>query len=149
MKKTTKPNPLKFFNDNKAMAYKKAGGAMDAFKKSLIKKDNGGVTGNEPMIGPKTQEQAMMSNIMNYQPPIPFANKPTLEERSRKAMMDSMNNMRNMPVNPRGSSGPRGTYEDYKPKPLSDAERRFDEMQLNKLHSQGAKKGGSVKRKKK
>ena len=41
MKKTTKPNPLKTFNDNNAMAYKKAGGAMDAFKKSLKKADNG------------------------------------------------------------------------------------------------------------
>lgn len=141
MKKTTKPNPLKFFNDNKAMAYKKAGGAMDAFKKSLRKAPDGGFTAPQPMIGPKTQEQAMMSDMVNYQPPIPFANRPTLEERSRKAMMDSMNNR---PFTPRGSSEPRGTYEDYKPKPLSDAERRFNEMK----YSQGAKKGGSVKRKK-
>jgi hypothetical protein len=35
MKKTNKPNPLKVFNDNKAMAYKKAGGEMAAYKKSL------------------------------------------------------------------------------------------------------------------
>lgn len=41
MKKTNKPNPLKTFNDNKAMAYKKAGGEMQAFKKSLIKGQNG------------------------------------------------------------------------------------------------------------
>ena len=41
MKKTNKSNPLKTFNDNNAMAYKKAGGAMDAFKKSLIKGQNG------------------------------------------------------------------------------------------------------------
>ena len=40
-KKTTKPNPLKFFNDNKAMAYKKAGGEMKKFKKSLVKAQNG------------------------------------------------------------------------------------------------------------
>jgi hypothetical protein len=37
MKKTNKPNPLKVFNDNKAMAYKKAGGEMAAYKKSLKK----------------------------------------------------------------------------------------------------------------
>jgi hypothetical protein len=37
MKKTSKPNPLKTFNNNNAMAYKKAGGAMKAFKKSLTK----------------------------------------------------------------------------------------------------------------
>lgn len=41
MKKTTKPNPLKFFNDNKTAAYKKAGGEMAAFKKSLTKAQNG------------------------------------------------------------------------------------------------------------
>jgi hypothetical protein len=41
MKKTTKPNPLKTFNDNKAMAYKKVGGSMKAFKKSLPKGQNG------------------------------------------------------------------------------------------------------------
>ena len=56
----TASNALKTFNDNKAMAYKKAGGSMDTFKKSLpkhqlgvewvnkgvannIKKDNAGI----------------------------------------------------------------------------------------------------------
>jgi hypothetical protein len=47
MKKTDKPNPLKFFNDNKAMAYKKAGGEMAAFKNSLKRMNNGGETGTE------------------------------------------------------------------------------------------------------
>ena len=42
MKKTDKKNPLKFFNDNKDMAYKKAGGEMAAYKKSLNKLRNGG-----------------------------------------------------------------------------------------------------------
>ena len=37
MKKKTASNPLKFFNDNKAKAYKKGGAAMKAFKKSLPK----------------------------------------------------------------------------------------------------------------
>jgi hypothetical protein len=148
MKKTTKPNPLKFFNDNKAMAYKKAGGAMDAFKKSLRKAPDGGFTGPQPMIGPKTQEQAMISDIMSSQPPIPFANKPTLNERAGKAMMDSINNK--PAYVPQGRDVPKGTYEEYKrkspsqPKSPSDAERRFNEMK----YSQGAKKGGSVKRKK-
>ena len=145
MKKTSKTNALKTFNDNNAMAYKKASGAMNAFKKSLKKAPDGGFTAPQPMIGPKTQEQAMMSNIMNYQPPIPFANRESAASMGRKTMMDSMNNK---PFNPRGSNGPRGTYEDYKPKPLSDAERRFNEMKLDTVHSQGAKKGGSVKRKK-
>jgi len=40
-KKVSKPNPLKVFNDNKAAAYKKAGGAMKDFKKSLPKAQKG------------------------------------------------------------------------------------------------------------
>lgn len=41
MKKKTTSNPLKTFNDNKAKAYMKAGGAMKAFKKSLPKAQDG------------------------------------------------------------------------------------------------------------
>jgi hypothetical protein len=51
MKKTNKPNPLKFFNDNKAMAYKKAGGQMSQYKKALRKANNGEETG-PPNSGP-------------------------------------------------------------------------------------------------
>jgi hypothetical protein len=40
-KKVSKPNALKVFNDNKAAAYKKAGGAMKDFKKSLPKAQTG------------------------------------------------------------------------------------------------------------
>ena len=46
MKKTNKSNPLKTFNDNKAMAYKKAGGAMKNFKKSLPKAQLGDEVNN-------------------------------------------------------------------------------------------------------
>tara|TARA_R110000868_G_C10613520_1_gene741607 strand:+ start:216 stop:674 length:459 start_codon:yes stop_codon:yes gene_type:complete len=70
MKKTNKSNPLKTFNDNKAMAYKKAGGEMAAYKKSLIKANDGRI------VGPQTEQQARMSNLMNYQPPVPRANIP-------------------------------------------------------------------------
>jgi len=44
MKKKTTSNPLKTFNDNKAKAYMKAGGAMKAFKKSLLKAEEGMIT---------------------------------------------------------------------------------------------------------
>ena len=54
MKKTSKPNPLKVFNDNKAMAYKKAGGAMNAYKKSL-KKAQDGMSFNNTYQGPLTE----------------------------------------------------------------------------------------------
>ena len=41
MKKTTKSNPLKFFNDNKAMAYKKTGSQMSTYKVKLKKAQDG------------------------------------------------------------------------------------------------------------
>jgi hypothetical protein len=41
MKKTSKPNALKVFNDNKANAIKKANATMKTFKKSLPKAQNG------------------------------------------------------------------------------------------------------------
>jgi hypothetical protein len=46
MKKTNKVNPLKFFNDNKAAASKKAGKEMSAYKKSLKKAQYGGPEDN-------------------------------------------------------------------------------------------------------
>jgi len=62
MKKTNKSNPLKTFNDNKAMAYKKAGGEMSAFKKSLPKAQMGMDMGrrkkNEPI-----QPEAKMATL--------------------------------------------------------------------------------------
>ena len=50
MKKTTKSNPLKFFNDNKSMAYKKAGGQMSTYKVKLKKAQDGIETENDMMI---------------------------------------------------------------------------------------------------
>jgi hypothetical protein len=44
-KKATQSNPLKVFNDNKAMGYKKAGGAMKDFNKSLKKAQDGMFSG--------------------------------------------------------------------------------------------------------
>jgi hypothetical protein len=41
MKKGGKPNPLKFFNDNRAKAVAKAGGAMKAYNKNLKKAKDG------------------------------------------------------------------------------------------------------------
>lgn len=90
MKKTNKSNPLKTFNDNKAMAYKKAGGEMAAYKKSLIKGSNGRI------VGPKTEVQDAMSNLVNYQPPVPRANIPNPYEQSLKkgrTNVDSINEM--------------------------------------------------------
>ena len=50
MKKTTQSNPLKFFNDNKSMAYKKAGSQMSTYKVKLKKAQDGIETENDMMI---------------------------------------------------------------------------------------------------
>jgi len=54
MKKVSKSNPLKTFNDNKDMAYKKAGGAMSDYKKYL-KKANDGMSVTDPPVSTGTQ----------------------------------------------------------------------------------------------
>jgi len=46
LSRDTKVNPLKLFNDNKQQAYKKAGGEMSAYKKSLKKAQDGGPKDN-------------------------------------------------------------------------------------------------------
>ena len=77
MKKTNKPNPLKMFNDNKAMAYKKAGGEMSAYKKFLRKADNGiqvNSQGDPVKSGPLSKSDAA---FLDYQypstnPKVPF-----------------------------------------------------------------------------
>jgi hypothetical protein len=147
MKKTTKPNPLKTFNDNKTMAYKKAGGAMDAFKKSLTKAQNG-----MSVSRPLTQQQAAQEAFRSPQndpmfssrpvpfvsedistPPIPYSNKSTLDERARKGVMDSLSK----PISvPRRSGQPKGVYEEPKMRELQMGIPGYN------------KKGGSVKRKK-
>lgn len=141
MKKTNKLNPLKTFNDNKVMAYKKAGGEMKAFKKSLIKANDGRI------VGPQTEQQAKMSAIMNYQPPIPYANRQSMASMAEESLRGAIKDVnadavkRNLiPFN--DLSKPRGTYEEYKPKSISDAEKKYYEMK----YSQGAKNGGSVKK---
>lgn len=60
MKKTNKPNPLKVFNDNKVMAYKKAGGEMAAYKSNLKKLQDGG-SGMGRMAADDAKFDAMMN----------------------------------------------------------------------------------------
>jgi hypothetical protein len=50
--KTTKPNPLKVFNDNNAKAKMKAGGVMKSYKKTLKKAQEGMIQ------GPMTEDQS-------------------------------------------------------------------------------------------
>jgi len=71
MKKSNKPNPIKVFNDNKAMAYKKAGGEMAAFKKSLKRMDTGGGSG----MGRMAADDAAFENMMSQSAPKTSAEK--------------------------------------------------------------------------
>lgn len=128
MKKTNKPNPLKTFNDNKAMAYKKAGGEMSAFKKSLIKANDGRI------VGPQTEQEAKMSAIMNYQPPIP-----------RRNISSAYNEYeQQVPSTP--------SYKKERSLTPLSPEQRKDPNQVKLYEMRRAsgiyKKGGSVKRKK-
>jgi hypothetical protein len=82
MKKTvSKPNALKVFNDNKAAAYKKAGGAMKDFKKSL-KKAQDGMSFNNTYSGPLTESDSKRLDKefpSTAAPKIPYAqNKPRM-----------------------------------------------------------------------
>lgn len=61
MKKTNTSNPLKYFNDKKDEAYKKAGGEIAAFKKSLKRMDNGGGSGMGRMAADDAAFDAMMN----------------------------------------------------------------------------------------
>lgn len=141
MKKTNKSNPLKTFNDNKAMAYKKAGGEMKAFKKSLTKANDGRI------VGPQTEQQAKMSAIMNYQPPIPYANRQSMASMAEESLRGAIKDV-NADAVKRNSipfKEPSGTFIEPKSQSLKDAEKRYYEMK----NSRGAKNGGSVKRKNK
>jgi len=135
MKKTNTSNPLKFFNDNKDMAYKKTGGEMAAFKKSLLKANNGTIVKNN--MGPMTQEQAANAAFASPQndpalPPIPYANPTPVMNSSRPT---GINPIDAMGVNTeRMSNIDKGQYNSS------------GTMQARSAAYQ--KKGGSVRRKK-
>jgi hypothetical protein len=65
MKENNKVNPLKYFNDNKATAVKKAGGEMSAYKKSL-KKFQGDVTGSQVVTPPTNTPKPRLSDISAF-----------------------------------------------------------------------------------
>ena len=59
--KSKKTNPLKFFNDNKAMAKAKAGMEMKKFKKSLVKAQKGISTDSTKIYNQWAQDDAILS----------------------------------------------------------------------------------------
>jgi hypothetical protein len=84
MKKTSKPNPLKVFNDNKANAAKKAGATMSAFKKSLPKAQDGIIFNQSdlkkqyaanPMVGAQPEYAYLEETRQNKMGPRSSSNK--------------------------------------------------------------------------
>jgi len=156
MKKTNKPNPLKTFNDNKAMAYKKAGGAMKVFKKSLPKAQigiagipkPGSIPKTGSMIGPQTETEAIMSNIKNYQPPIPFANKENwVKKENSYGKGNSGYDTNAKPLS--RPNNPVNYREEVRKKYGTGPDGTLTPEDMMKLKAQGIlKKGGPVKRKK-
>jgi hypothetical protein len=65
MKKKTASNPLKFFNDEKAKAYMKAGGVMKAFKKSLPTAELGQQTEYDRNIKRSIDADKELKDIVN------------------------------------------------------------------------------------
>lgn len=155
MKKTNKPNPLTVFNNNKAMAYKKAGGEIAAFKKSLIKAQAG------MSMGPITEIQSNFNNAMGQQP-IPYANRPkvpafnmdndvnqklnNLSQRSNDSSM-GMSNINRANTDERQSTSIPDT-SNMKKKKVQDAYTEYNKNLINYNNIPKQKIGGAVKRKK-
>jgi len=65
MSRDTKVNPLKVFNDNKEKAYKKAGGEMSKYKKSLTKAQPGIQVGPQNNYWYNSTEKRAMSDAQD------------------------------------------------------------------------------------
>jgi len=92
MKKTNKPNPLKVFNDNKAMAYKKAGGEMAAYKKSLKKFQGEGDSEVNMMINKPGSTGGYKNSRSIFSPPAGM-NAAALAQEMSKSASSSRNNV--------------------------------------------------------
>ena len=130
MKKTNKVNPLKFFNDNKAAASKKAGKEMSTYKKSLKKAQYGIAAGPLERI-----ESKKLDNL--YGPNTPM----TLSPETINNRLD----LRNLVEDNRREDKPNFNRGNW-----TMAEEALKAGDVNENEIKGyQKKGGSVKRKNK
>jgi hypothetical protein len=145
MKKTNNSNPLKTFNDNKAMAYKKAGGEMAAFKKFLTKAENGievNSQGNPVKSGPLSKNDMA---FLDYQypstnPKVPFYPSPEgYDVRKNRTYFGSNQNNTRTPAKEMELRN----WAEKEMRGNSGFNTRAD------MESVVRRKGGSVKRKKK
>ena len=153
MKENNKVNPLKYFNDNKAMAYKKAGGAMKDFKKSL-KRFQGDVTGSQVSSDVRNalMDSANKSNMANEQNNS-LAN-------SRKLMEDSYNTqgvlreasernrqlLENAPRNNSAAQARMNATISSPAKAVAQPVSNVDSSSYERYKQQFNRKGGSVKK---
>ena len=151
MKKTSKSNPLKTFNNTNAMAYKKAGGEMKAFKKSLTKAQNG-ISVNSGMESMAKPGKSMYSSYNT--------NVDTLDAELAQKAIGSLKK----PYMPSGSKGTRlesygispGIPKSMAPNYMEEVVKKYGTSRggmtpedIEKLKAAGLyKKGGSIKRKK-
>jgi len=158
MKKTNKPNPLKFFNDNKAMAYKKAGGEMKAYNKNLKKlKEGGPGSGMGSMYAADQAFEAMMSEPTQTTSSEKARALAALAAQTQAANMQAegssnVNNANSMrAIQARSSSIPRPTvtrssvYNEMKKRNPGLTNEQMEDYLSSPYRN---KKGGSVRRKK-
>jgi hypothetical protein len=153
MKKNKKVNPLKYFNDNKAAAVKKVGGAMKDFKKSL-KRFQGDVTGSQVSsdVMNALMDSANKSNMANEQNNS-LAN-------SRKLMEDSYNTqgvlreasernrqlLENTPRNNQAAQARMNATISSPARAAANPVSKVDPSSYEQYKQQFNKKGGSVKK---
>lgn len=149
MKKTTTSNPLKFFNDNKLMAYKKAGGQMSTYKIKLKKAQDGIEMENDMMINKPGSTGGYKKSRSIFAPPegmnIPSISPYMIESNLRNANALNQEILAKAALTPSSAVNAKQKYLDQKA--ILDQDRQRYSTPKN---SDGPyKKGGSVKSKKK
>jgi hypothetical protein len=145
--KDTKVNPLVFFNKNKTEAYKKAGGEMAKFRKSLPQKGDGG-RWHAPMVlpeNPKTQSpvEGPINSPTNAMRANQSINQVSPEDALRKAQESNAINAKKASF-----QDLKKRYDNTAPVPGKNPGVRQG-LTLEQMSLLNSKKGGSVKRKKK
>ena len=154
MKKTSKPNPLKTFNNNNAMAYKKAGGEMKVFKKSLTKAQIGISvnSGMESMAKPgKSMYSSYNTNTDTLNAELAQKAIGSLKNKGQYKPLDSIGTkLENYGINPGiRKLDPSVNYMEEVVKKYGASRGGMTPEDIEKLKAAGLyKKGGSVKIKK-
>lgn len=173
LSRDTKVNPLKVFNDNKEKAYKKAGGEMSTYKKSLRKAQTGQEFkesvlakewANSPVAGAEPEWSYLEGLKNNTRGPVASGYRPSPYQLKR-TITDSKGNKttydNSSAINdPRFSAGMEKTNEFYNKeknagtlftKGFSDRMKQNKPAKgtINTLKNDSYKKGGSIKRKRK